>query len=217
MQGKNDKEILLGYNRLMERQIDIPEEAPKKIMKPREIATVDAQNREQTMRMVRNYFKWNEWLYQHFRAVAVYPDAKNALGFTVITQYATKIQLQIPPSEWLMEKWGFVPAKIVIQSVENENYGKKLWLMKVIPIDELEEYMKLYAHLDNMRGIASAKGKTLNFIPRTLSIVDNDGTQYANLMQIPLKIPDIMDVLESFFYVASSKNPLPRKFQWEKI
>ena len=57
MQGKNDKEILLGYNRLMERQIDIPEEAPKKIMKPREIATVDAQNREQTMRMVRNYFK----------------------------------------------------------------------------------------------------------------------------------------------------------------
>lgn len=99
MQGKNDKEILLGYNRLMERQIDIPDEIPKKIMKPREIATVDAQNREATMKIVRDFFRQNKELYPHFHAVAVYPDAKNALGFTVITQYATKIQLQIPPSE----------------------------------------------------------------------------------------------------------------------
>lgn len=55
--------------------------------------------------------------------------------------------------------------------------------------------------------------KTLRFIPRGMTIVDEDGLVHANLEQIPLKISDLMDVIESFLYIASSTSPLPKKYE----
>lgn len=90
-------------------------------------------------------------------------------------------------------------------------------MLKPITLEDLPEYVKLFAHLDRIGGISDAKQKGLKFVPRTFTIEDTDGTVYTKLDNLPFTVKEIFEIVEIFFHITSKTNPPPRKYQGEKI
>lgn len=196
---------------------EVNDTSPQKIPNARDVASTESRNRAETMKIIRGFFESNTWLYAHFRNVAVYPDKWNRMWMTVSFQHGTDIMLQLPATGWLVSNIGALPIDMIVTAVRSRDFKRSLSVMKIVRFEDLEEYLKLFAHLDTIRWEANKKNKILKFIPRTLTIEDTDGLVYMNLGQIPLSPKELFDIIEQFFYISSNITPLPKKYDGKKV